>query len=77
MSNRVKRATVYFDPQLHRALRIKAADTDRSISELVNDAIRQSLTEDMEDIGAFEERADEPSLSFEDVLKELRHGGKI
>jgi len=77
MSIRVKRATVYFDPQLHRALRIKAADTDRSISELVNEAIRQSLAEDMEDLAAFEERVDEPNLAFEDVLKELKQGGKI
>lgn len=77
MSIQMKRATVYFDPQLHRALRIKAADTDRSISELVNEAIRQSLAEDMEDIAAFEERTDEPNLSFEEVLKELKHGGKI
>ena len=60
----MKRTTVYFDPQLHRTLRIKAADTDRSISELVNEAIRQSLAEDMEDIAAFEERDDEPNLSF-------------
>jgi len=73
----VKRATVYFDPQLHRALRIKAAETDRSISELVNEAIRQSLLEDMEDLAAFEERAAEPNLAFEDVLKELKRGGKI
>ena len=77
MGIRMKRAMVYFDPQLHRALRIKAADTDRSISELVNEAIRQSLAEDLEDIAAFEERADEPILAFEDVLKELKHGGKI
>ncbi|MCE5250099.1 CopG family transcriptional regulator [bacterium] len=77
MSNRVKRAAVYFDSQLHHALRIKAANTDRSISELVNDAIRLSLAEDMEHIGVFKERADEPGLSFEDILKELRHGGKI
>ena len=73
----MKRATVYFDPQLHRALRIKAADTERSISELVNDAVRGSLAEDMEDIAAFEERADEPNLAFEDVLKELKRSGKI
>lgn len=73
----MKRATVYFDPQLHRALRIKAAETDRSISELVNEAIRQSLLEDMEDLAAFEERAAEPNLAFEDVLKELKRGGKI
>jgi len=77
MGTKVKRATVYFDPQLHRALRMKAAETDRSISELVNEAIRQSLLEDMGDIAAFEERAEEPNLAFEDVLKELRRGGKI
>ena len=77
MGTKVKRATVYFDPQLHRALRMKAAETDRSISELVNEAIRQSLLEDMGDIAAFEERAEEPNLSFEGVLKELRRGGKI
>jgi len=73
----MKRGTVYFDPQLHRALRIKAAETDRSISELVNEAIRLSLLEDMEDIAAFEERAAEPNLTFEDVLRKLKRGGKI
>ncbi len=77
MNTRLKRATVYFDPHIHRALRVKAADTERSISELVNDAVRGSLAEDMEDIAAFEERADEPTLAFEDVLKELKHSGKI
>ena len=74
---RVKRATVYFDPHLHRALRIKAAETDRSVSELVNEAIRHSLAEDAEDLAAFEERAGEPNLAFEDVLKELKLVGKI
>jgi len=77
MNSKAKRATVYFDPQLHRALRIKAAETDRSISDLVNEAIRQSLTEDMEDLDAFKERAEEPNLAFEEVLKELKHSGKI
>ena len=77
MSTKAKRATIYFDPQLHRALRIKAAETDHSISELVNEAIRQSLTEDMEDLDAFKERAEEPNLAFEDVLKELKRSGKI
>ena len=75
--DKMKRATVYFDPQLHRALRIKAAETDCSISALVNEAIRQSLLEDMEDIAAFEERGAEPNLVFKDVLKELKRGGKI
>ena len=54
----MKRATVYFDPHLHRALRIKAAETDRSVSELVNEAIRHSLAEDAEDLAAFEARAE-------------------
>lgn len=77
MNTKAKRATIYFDPQLHRALRIKAAETDHSISDLVNEAIRQSLTEDMGDLDAFKERAEEPNLAFEDVLKELKRSGKI
>ena len=59
-----KRATVYFDPGLHKALRLKAAETDQSLSELVNAAVRQALTEDGEDLAAFDERAEEPNLSF-------------
>jgi hypothetical protein len=77
MEAQQKRATVYFDVQLHRALRLKAAETDRSVSELVNDAVRQSLAEDAEDLAAFEERAHEPSLLFEDVLKDLKKRGRI
>ena len=73
----MKRATVYFDSQIHRALRLKAAETDRSISELVNDAVRLNLAEDAEDLAAFEERAHEPNLAFEDVLKDLRKRGKL
>ena len=72
-----KRATVYFDSQIHRALRLKAAGTDRSVSELVNEAVRMSLAEDAEDLAAFEERASEPNLAFEDVLKDLRKRGKL
>ncbi|MGO8735755.1 MAG: CopG family transcriptional regulator [Terriglobia bacterium] len=72
-----KRATVYFDSQLHRALRIKAAETDQPISKIVNDAVRLSLKEDAEDLAAFEERAREPNLSFEAVLKNLRKRGKL
>jgi len=77
MKTAVKRATVYFDSQIHRALRLKAAETDRSISELVNDAVRLNLAEDAEDLAAFEERASEPNLAFEDVLKDLRKRGKL
>jgi hypothetical protein len=72
-----KRATVYFDATLHRALRLKAAETDQSLSELVNAAIRQSLAEDAEDLAAFEARAREPNLPFELVLKDLRRRGKL
>jgi hypothetical protein len=72
-----KRATVYFDPQLHRALRLKAAETDESISDLINAAVRQSLAEDAGDLAAFEERAKEPNLAFEAVLKDLRKRGKL
>jgi plasmid stability protein len=77
MATSQKRATVYFDPALHRALRVKAAETDRSLSEIVNEAVRLSLLEDAEDLAAFEERATEPSLAFEDVVKDLRRSGSI
>jgi len=72
-----KRATVYFDPFLHRALRLKAAETDRSISELVNDAVKAALAEDAGDIEAFEIREKEPDYAFEDVVKDLKRRGKI
>jgi hypothetical protein len=72
-----KRATVYFDPSLHKALRLKAAETDQSLSELVNAAVRQALTEDGEDLAAFEERAREPNLSFAAALKDLKRRGKL
>jgi len=72
-----KRATVYFDPFLHRALRLKAAETDRSISELVNEAVKAALAEDASDIEAFEVREKEPDYVFEDVVKDLKRRGKI
>jgi len=72
-----KRATVYFDPSLHRALRLKAAETDCSISDLVNDAVKQSLAEDAEDFEAFEAREHETDYLFEDVVKDLKRRGKI
>jgi hypothetical protein len=77
MSTNPKRATVYFDPELHRALRVKAAETDRSMSDLVNEAVQLSLAEDAEDLAAFEERQNEPSHPFEDVVKDLKRRGKI
>ena len=72
-----KRATVYFEPSLHRALRLKAAETDSSISELVNEAVREALAEDAEDLAAFEDREKEPELMFEDVVKDLKRSGAI
>lgn len=77
MSNANKRATVYFDADIHLALRLKAAETDRSLSDLVNEAVKLALAEDAEDLAAFEERASEPELPFEDVVKDLRRRGKI
>jgi plasmid stability protein len=72
-----RRATVYLDPELHRALRVKAAETDQSISDLVNEAVRQSLAEDAGDLAASRGRAKEPNLDFESVLKDLRRRGKF
>jgi hypothetical protein len=77
MKAATKRATVYFDPHLHQALRVKAAQTERSFSDLVNDAVRHTLSEDAEDLEAFEKRAGEPNLAFEDVLKDLKKRGKL
>jgi hypothetical protein len=72
-----KRATVYFDADLHQALRLKAAVSSRSISEIVNDSVRRALAEDAADLSAIEDRAGEPSLDFEAVVKSLRKRGKI
>ena len=65
-----KRTTVYFDHHLYRALRLKAAEIDRSVSDLVNEAVRLRLAADAEDLAAFDDRADEPGLRFEEVLKD-------
>ncbi len=72
-----KRTTIYLDPDLHRALRIKALETERSVSELINEAVRQALNEDEEDLQAFEQRATEPVLSYEAVLRDLKKHGKL
>lgn len=72
-----KRSTVYLDEELHRALRLKAAETDRSLSELVNEAVRQSLAEDFEDLAAFADRVAEPDLPFEAAVKALKRDGKL
>jgi hypothetical protein len=72
-----KRATVYFDEPVHKALRLKAAETDQSISELVNSSVRRALAEDADDLAAFADRADEPTLVFEDFVADLVRRGEI
>jgi len=72
-----KRATVYFDPDIHRVLKIKAASSNKSISELIDVAIRHELAEDEEDIRVFKERANESTISFERVIEDLKASGKI
>jgi hypothetical protein len=72
-----KRTTVYFEPDIHKALRLKSAVSERSMSEMVNDAVRLSLAEDAEDLAAFDERADEPTVDFEDFVKKMKRSGKL
>ena len=77
MATTAKRATVYFDPDLHKALRLKAVETSQSVSELVNRAVREALAEDAEDIAAFEERAREPLIAYDEMVKRLKKDGRI
>ena len=77
MKTQQKRATIYLGVGLHKALRVKAAETDRTISEIVSLAVRQSLAEDAEDLAAFENRAHEPNLPFEKVLKDMKRRGLL
>ena len=77
MKTLAHRATVYLEPSLHRALKVKAVQTDFSVSELINDAIKESLREDQEDLEAFKKRNHEPVIPFEEVLKDLKRRGKI
>ncbi|MDC0011340.1 CopG family transcriptional regulator [Porticoccaceae bacterium] len=77
MSTLSKRSTVYFDPAIHQALRIKAASSHLSVSELVDEALRMQLAEDQEDLSAFDARVREPEMSYESLLKDLKKHGKI
>ncbi len=77
MNEPAKRSTIYLDSVLHRALRIKAIHTHRTMSDLVNDAVRMALREDKEDLAVFDERGEEPTISYEELLKDLRAHGKI
>lgn len=73
----MKRATVYFDEDLHKALKMKSAEISRPVSDLVNDAVRSALLEDAEDLEAFKERENEPVIDFEAFVKSLKANGKL
>ncbi len=77
MATQTKRSTIYLEADLHRALRLKSAHSNRSISDIVNDSLRTALREDQEDLGAFEKRASEPVISYEALLAKLKADGKI
>jgi len=77
MPTSAKRATVYFDPIIHKALKLKSIETSKSISKLVNEAVREALAEDAEDLLAFGERADEPLISYDEMVKRLKKDGRI
>ncbi len=77
MTELTKRATVYLDPALHRALRLKSVETSRSMSELINDAIRDELAEDADDLAVFRVRQNEPTIKFEDFVNELKRDGRL
>jgi plasmid stability protein len=77
MATETKRATIYLDFDLHKALRLKAVETSRSVSDLVNEAVREALAEDAEDLAAFRERAGEPLISYDEMIKRLKKDGRI
>ncbi len=73
----MKRVTVYLEPGLHQALKLRAAETDRSVSDLVNESVRASLGDDLADLETFASRSSESAYSFELVLRNLRRSGEI
>ncbi len=77
MTTLSKRSTIYLDPALHHALRLKALETSSSMSKIINEALREALAEDADDLSAFEERADEPLVSYEKMVKRLKQDGRI
>jgi plasmid stability protein len=77
MSELSKRSTVYFEAEIHQALRIKAAMSHQSVSEIVNEAVRIALREDQEDLDAFTQRAEEATLTYEELLDDLKLHGKL
>jgi hypothetical protein len=77
MATKERRATVYFDPEIHKALRLKAAETEQSMSDLVNEAVRILLAEDAEDLEAIRDRKDEATITFESFVEDMRKRGKL
>jgi hypothetical protein len=77
MTIQAKRSTIYLDPDIHKALRLKAVETSRSVSDLVNEAVRESLAEDADDLEAFENRVSEPLISYDEMVKRLKKDGRI
>jgi plasmid stability protein len=77
MTTEAIRSTLYLEPGLHQALRLKAATAHRSMSEIVNDAVRAALREDEEDLAAFAERAQEKTMSYEQLLSKLKADGTL
>ena len=72
-----KRATVYFDAEVHKALRLRAAANDQSISDMVNEAVRASLAEDAIDLAAFDKRKRERSVTFDSFVQDMKQRGAI
>ena len=77
MADLSKRSTIYFDPEIHKALKLKAALSEMSVSELIDEAARLLLLEDQEDLQAAADRVGEPTISYESLLKDLKKHGKI
>jgi post-segregation antitoxin (ccd killing protein) len=77
MPNQTKRTTIYLDGDLHKALRLKSIETSKSMSEMINEAVKASLAEDFEDLAAFKERAGESLVSYEEMVKRLKLDGRI
>ena len=77
MATLSKRSTIYLDPALHHALRLKALETSCSMSKIINEALREAFAEDADDLSVFEERTDEPLVSYEQMVKRLKQDGRI
>ena len=77
MATLSKRSTIYLDPALHQALRMKSVETSRSMSDLINEFVKEALSEDAEDLLSFDERANESLIGYEEMVKRLKKDGRI